>query len=82
VILFGSCASGRRDLLTDLDAVVVMESEDDWVTRSAKLHRDLHVGVDVDLLVYKPDEFETLKGGGFLARALAGGRVAYARDAA
>jgi predicted nucleotidyltransferase len=82
VILFGSYAAGRRDLLTDLDAIVVMDSQDDWVTRSAILHRDLPLGVDADLLVYTPQEFEALKGRGLLARALAEGKVVYARDAA
>lgn len=54
VILFGSYASGRRDLFTDLDILVVMESDQDFVTRSAALLQSLHSGVDMDLMVYTP----------------------------
>lgn len=39
VILFGSYAKGRRDLFTDLDLIVVMDSRDDFVTRCAELAR-------------------------------------------
>jgi hypothetical protein len=33
VILFASYAKGRRDLFTELDLIVGMESEEDFVTR-------------------------------------------------
>jgi predicted nucleotidyltransferase len=39
VVLFGSYAKGRRDLFTDLDLIVVMDSRDDFVTRCAELAR-------------------------------------------
>ena len=45
VILFGSYAAGRRDLFTDLDLLVVMTSEQDFVHRTAELYRQLQTGV-------------------------------------
>jgi len=39
VILFGSYAAGRRDLLTDLDVLVVMDSPLDFVARNVELAR-------------------------------------------
>lgn len=77
VVLFGSYAAGRRDLRTDLDLLVVMESSEDFVTRTARLHTELHSGVDMDLLVYTPEEFERVKERGFVRRALQTGVVLY-----
>jgi predicted nucleotidyltransferase len=45
VILFGSYAAGRRDLCTDLDLLVIMESSLDFVARNADLARRLRAGV-------------------------------------
>ena len=81
-ILFGSSARGRRDLFTDLDLVVVMQSGTDFVQRSAELRRRLEAGVDLDLLVYTPDEFERMALHGFLAHALETGEVIYEKIAA
>ena len=36
VILFGSYAAGRRDLFADLDILVVMDTQEDFVSRTAK----------------------------------------------
>jgi predicted nucleotidyltransferase len=79
VILFGSYAAGRRDLFTDLDLLVVMDSAEPFVTRTAALYRDLAPRVDVDLLVYTPDEFERLRHGGFVRRAIETGTVLHER---
>ena len=82
VILFGSYAAGKRDLLTDLDLLVVMESELDFVTRTAQLYVSLQPGIDMDLLVYTPKEFENMKDGNFIRKALEGGKVLYEKIAA
>ena len=81
-ILFGSSAHGRRDLFTDLDLVVVMTSEASFVERGIELRRHLEAGVDMDLLVYTPDEFERMAHSGFLAHVVETGRVIYEKDAA
>ena len=77
VILFGSYAAGRRDLFTDLDLLVVMDSQQDFITRTAQLYSELTAGVDLDLLVYTPQEFARMRGRGFLHHALKQGRVLY-----
>ena len=81
-ILFGSSARGLRDLFTDLDLVVVMQSDMGFIERSAELRRRLEGGVDMDLFVYTPDEFERMAQNGFLAHALVGGKVIYEKDTA
>lgn len=82
VILFGSYGQGRRDLLTDLDMIVVMQSDQDFVTRTAQLYGEMNAGVDLDLLVYTPVEFEEMRGHGFLKHALRGGEVLYEKKSA
>ena len=80
VILFGSYAAGRRDLFTDLDLLVVMTSEQDFVHRTAELYRQLQTGVDMDLIVYTPEEFEKQRQRGFVRHALATGQVLYEKE--
>ncbi|PWH13426.1 MAG: hypothetical protein DDG58_14190 [Ardenticatenia bacterium] len=82
VILFGSYAAGRRDLFTDLDLIVVMDSPLGFVDRLADLYRRLQFAVDVDLLAYTPEEFEQMQQRPFLRHALTTGKVLYARNTA
>ena len=77
VILFGSYAAGRCDLLTDLDLLVVIESPLDFVSRNVELARRVHAGVALDLLAYTPQEFEQMRGRPFLRHALETGKVLY-----
>ncbi|MCX7668610.1 MAG: nucleotidyltransferase domain-containing protein [Anaerolineae bacterium] len=79
VILFGSYAAGRRDLFTDLDLLVIMDSSQDFVSRIADLARRLHVEVPLDLLVYTPQELERMCERPFIRHALATGKVLYER---
>lgn len=82
VILFGSYAAGQRDLFTDLDLLVVMSSEQDFVSRTAGLRQQLAAGVDLDLLVYTPQEFERLREYGFVRQALRTGKTLYEKKGA
>jgi predicted nucleotidyltransferase len=83
VVLFGSYARGRRDLFTDLDLLVVVEDSDlDFITRTADLYQRLQPGVDMDLVVYTRQEFEQMRGGGFVRQALITGKVLYEKIAA
>lgn len=81
-ILFGSYAAGRRDLLTDLDILIIMDSPLDFVTRTAEMYRTLSVPVDLDLLVYTPEEVERCRHQGFLHRILEEGTVIYEASSA
>jgi predicted nucleotidyltransferase len=80
VILFGSYASGKRDLFTDLDILVVMDSDKDFIMRSSYLRTELQVGVDLDLLVYTPQEFDQMRSRGFLNHTLKDCVVLYERE--
>lgn len=79
VILFGSYPQGRRDLFTDIDLLVVMDSDQDFIARNAAIRRLVHADVDVDLLVYTPQEFERQRQRGFVRRAVDTGEVVYER---
>ena len=79
ILLFGSYATGRRDLLTDLDLLVVMQSALDFVTRSAELARCLRASVALDLLVYTPEEMAQMRHRPFLRHILKTGKVLYER---
>ena len=80
VILFGSYAAGRRDLFTDLDILVVMESNVDYATRVAMLYQQLQLTVDVDLLVYTPQEIESRPMNSFIHKTLSTGKVLYEKS--
>ena len=82
VILFGSYAAGRRDLFTDLDLLVVMDTDLDFPARTGELHRRLRVGVDVDFFVYTPEEFRRLQGRGLAGEAVRRGTVLYEKRTA
>lgn len=70
VSVFGSYARGRRDLFTDLDVLVVMDSDASFPERLADLYGRLALPVDVDIVCYTPEEFESMKDRAFLRRAL------------
>lgn len=79
VILFGSLARGREDLFTDIDLIVVMESELPFVERCVWVYREVVPRVAADILVYTPAEFEEMKERPFLRHALREGVVLYAK---
>ncbi len=79
VVLFGSAARGRRDLFTDLDLLVVLPSDLPFVERTGTLYRQLGARADMDLFACTPAEFEAMRKRPFVRRALAEGKVLYAR---
>jgi predicted nucleotidyltransferase len=77
IIIFGSYARGRRDLLTDLDILVVMCTDLPPLERSKLLYQTLALPVDLDLLCYTPEELEAAKESPFLKAILKEGIVLY-----
>jgi predicted nucleotidyltransferase len=76
VILFGSAARGEAGLDSDLDLLVVLETDLNFVERLAFLYRMLLPQVDVDILAYTPEEMADLRESNPLVRrALAEGEV-------
>ena len=79
VILFGSYATGRQDLFTDLDLLVVMHSPLDFITRTVELARRLRASVALDLVVYTPAEMQRMRHRPFVRHILKTGKVLYER---
>ena len=61
VSLFGSYARGRQDLFTDLDLLVIMETQAGVVERLQRLYSLLALPVDYDVVCYTPDEWEKIQ---------------------
>ena len=80
VILFGSYTHKQHDLFTDLDLIVIMDSDLDYITRTAELYTSLDIGVDMDLLVYTPAEFDKMRWKPFIRQALVHGKVLYEKE--
>ena len=63
IVLFGSHARGDADPDSDVDLLVVVETDLDWVARSQQAYLAIAgIPVAVDLIVVTPKEFERLSG--------------------
>jgi len=60
VILFGSYAKGEADEFSDLDIIVVAETNLKFIDRIGKAIELIDLPMAVDCLVYTPDEFEKM----------------------
>lgn len=78
VVLFGSAARREAGLMSDLDLLIVWDSDLDFVERCAEVYRRLKPGVAADLLVYTPAEMARLADRPFIRQALAEGKELYA----
>ena len=77
ISLFGSYARGRSDLFTDLDVLVIMDTDKPFTERIAEIYSLLALPVDADILCYTPGEFRRMKETPFLKKALADEVVLY-----
>ena len=82
ISLFGSYARGSADLFTDLDVLVIMQSDVSFIERQQQLYQLLGVPVDMDLLCYTPEEFQKIRDGAFFRHALQDEIVLYEKNAA
>lgn len=78
--LFGSYALGKADLFTDLDILIVMDSDKPFPDRLASLYSLLALPVDMDILCYTPEEFERMKKTPFLQKILAEEVILYEKE--
>jgi predicted nucleotidyltransferase len=60
IILFGSYCAGQVHEWSDLDLVIVKETQDAFLDRTRQVLDLLEPRVGVDVLVYTPEEFERL----------------------
>lgn len=81
-MLFGSAARADMHEGSDLDVLIVKETERRFVDRIGDVLALLDVPIGVDPLVYAPDELREMlrEGNDFLATALAEGKVLYERQ--
>ena len=79
VLLFGSRARGTHDDLSDIDLIVVYDTDKRFLDRLEELYRLWDLPGAVDILAYTPQEFEEMKErSGFVADAVEQGRVIFA----
>jgi predicted nucleotidyltransferase len=82
IVLFGSYAYGKPDLNSDVDLLVVMDSDETMAQRIMRVAEAAHVPfLPMDVLVYTPAEVEErlAKGDFFISAILAKGKVVYQR---
>lgn len=76
IIIFGSYFK-RKDLFTDLDLLIIMETDKPFIERIKEIYSLLLLPVDVDILCYTPSEIERLKERNFFKKILKEGKVIY-----
>jgi len=81
IIVFGSFCSGELSEWSDLDLVIVKETQSPFLDRIRQVLELLRPQVGLDVLVYTPDEFEQLsRERAFVRQEIVGkGRVVYER---
>ncbi|MBE0415902.1 MAG: nucleotidyltransferase domain-containing protein [Dehalococcoidia bacterium] len=81
VILFGSWARGEEDRYSDIDLVIIKETEERFLDRINSIYEILQPLCAIDVLVYTPDEFERMRqeGNPFIEKVLQEGMVIYER---
>ncbi|MDA2925396.1 nucleotidyltransferase domain-containing protein [Acidobacteria bacterium AH-259-L09] len=79
VILFGSAARGEGDAESDLDVLVIKETNEPFVQRLEAMAELCPLGVHADILVYTPEEIERMvaEGNPFITQALREGKLVY-----
>ena len=82
IIVFGSYSTGQVREWSDLDMVIVKETEARFLDRSRQVLLLLKPKVGLDVLVYTPQEFEQLsRERAFVRREIVDkGKVIYERD--
>ncbi|MGB9873169.1 MAG: nucleotidyltransferase domain-containing protein [Anaerolineae bacterium] len=82
ILLFGSLASGEVEEWSDIDLVIVKETQQKFLDRIREVMGLLKPRVGVDILVYTPEEFARLSQERPFVREeiLRKGRVLYERE--
>ena len=79
VILFGSAARGEADAQSDLDVIVIKNTQESFIERLEVMARICPPGVHADILVYTPEEIRTMveEENPFIIQALREGKLLY-----
>ena len=80
-IVFGSFATGLNSRKSDLDMILVMDTEEHFFKRYDTISDiyDYLKGVSADILIYTPKELKRFSHRPFVKQALEEGRVIYER---
>jgi predicted nucleotidyltransferase len=80
-ILFGSSARGDIDKWSDIDLIVIKQTDRRFLDRLKDVYEAIEPDFALDVLVYTPEEFEKMKEEErpFLMHALEGAKVIYER---
>ena len=82
ISLFGSYARGRADLFTDLDVLVIMNTDKPFIERAGEIYSLLCLPVDADVLCYTPEEFRRMCDTPFMKKILEDEVVLYEKKSA
>lgn len=81
IILFGSFAKGKINKKSDLDLIIVKETDKKFLDRLDEIYSYIKNRVAVDIFVYTPSEFnEMCAKNYFIKSALKQGIVLYERE--
>jgi predicted nucleotidyltransferase len=84
IYVFGSVARGEADELSDIDLVIIKETDRPFLERLREVARLLPPDIGgVDILVYSPEEFSAMlaDGNAFAETVVDEGRLVYDRQA-
>jgi predicted nucleotidyltransferase len=84
IYLFGSVARGEADELSDIDLVVIKQTDRPFLDRLREVAKLLPPDIGgVDVLVYSPEEFSTMlaNGNAFAQTVVDEGQLVYDRQA-
>lgn len=79
IILFGSYACGTQTNDSDIDLLIVKDTQEDFLTRIRNVRKNLLCPLPLDILVYTTDEINKLKDRWFINNIINEGVVVYER---
>jgi len=81
IILFGSMARNDCDEASDVDLIIVYETDKRFLDRLEELYLSWTIPKAVDILAYTPSEYKSMATeSGFLQKVLSEGQVIYERS--
>jgi predicted nucleotidyltransferase len=81
IVLFGSMARSDHDEASDVDLIIVYETDKRFLDRLEELYLSWNIPKAVDILAYTPSEYESMAAqSGFLQKVLSEGQMIYERE--
>ena len=77
IVQFGSTVRGRVDAFSDLDVLVVMDTDMNFFDRNAEIKTAFKAPVDADIICYTPDEIDKNRHRPFFSNILREGKIIY-----